>query len=153
MREIIFRGMDEHSNWVHGGFYIGATGNSIIAELGGIPPTWSEPGGDCRVNFVAVDSKTVGQFIGLKDKNGVEIYEGDIVKLVHRKSEKGGWYSNKKEVGEVFFDLKWGAKFNCKDLTQRVSQHWKSELNCFSDASDVVVIGNIHQNPELLSCK
>lgn len=101
--------------------------------------------------FESIPVDHLMQFTGLYDKNGKEIYEGDIVKLVHRKSEKGGWYSNKNEVGEVFFDLKWGAKFNCKDKTQRVSEHWKSELDCFSDASDVVVIGNIHETPELLN--
>lgn len=91
------------------------------------------------------------QFTGLLDSQGVEIYEGDIVRLVYIKCEGGGWKSNSNEIGRVYFDSTWGVKFDCKDLTQRTAEsHWKVRAGRFNDATDVEVIGSIHENPELL---
>ena len=97
------------------------------------------------------------QFVGLKDKNGKEIFEGDIVRLVHRESETGGYFEDSNEKGIVYFDANWGVKFNCRDFTQRTAEtHWRGEGYHWSDNAmkrdyhDIEVIGNIHQNPELL---
>lgn len=97
------------------------------------------------------DDLVLMQFTGIKDRNGKEIYEGDIVKLMHRKNEKGGWISNSNEIGKVEFNSDWGVRFYCKDKTQRTSIHWRAEGNKFSEASEVEVIGNIYQNKELLN--
>ena len=77
------------------------------------------------------------QYTGLKDKNGTEIYEGDIVKV------KNCQY----HIGKVIFDeeyVEYEIEVN-KDIIFPISV-------CYGDASelDIEVIGNIYDNPELL---
>jgi uncharacterized phage protein (TIGR01671 family) len=88
------------------------------------------------------------QFTGLKDKNGKEVYEGDIVMAVYVESEGGGWTSDHKVIGKVYFDTHWGVKFDCKDHTQRVSECWATIPH--TDFKAVEIIGNIYENPGLI---
>ncbi|MEG2063507.1 MAG: YopX family protein [Alistipes sp.] len=71
MREIKFRGYSkECQRWVYGYYYGGLRWADFIIEDAGFE------------NRVQVDPSTVGQFTGLLDKNGEEIYEGDIVNAI-----------------------------------------------------------------------
>ena len=82
--------------------------------------------------FQSLDHYTLMQYTGLKDKNGVEIYEGDIVR-----------YSNDKPY-QVFF------KECCFCFYLPANNHIL-RLRVFNEKNKYEVIGNIHENPELIN--
>lgn len=97
---------------------------------------------DINVNGVAtttsIKNTTIQQYTGLKDKNGKEIYEGDILGGLYAGGYIG-WCERCKQF----------QYFGCKDecFACGGDVHW-SEL---SVEKELEVIGNIHENPELLN--
>ena len=73
------------------------------------------------------------QYIGLKDKNNVEIYEGDIVNF------------RTNDYRHLISEIKWG---NCIYLIKSDYGVWEGLWE--QDASQIEVIGNIYKNPEML---
>jgi len=125
-REIKFKGKDlKTGEWAYGSLIIDVNTKKcyICREL---PDRYSENGG-----WVEVDPETVGQYIEKQDVDKKEIYEGDIVEI-----------EGFKEPMEVFFKdgyFGWGR------------QHYGMySFDPFS-IEKIRVVGNIHDNPELLA--
>ena len=86
-----------------------------------------------------IDPNTIGQFTGLLDKNGNEIYEGDIVKT------KGGWGGVVLWNSRSYFYIK---DNNYYEYEEPDLSPIGSLLCC--ERKQLEIIGNIHDNPELL---
>jgi uncharacterized phage protein (TIGR01671 family) len=88
------------------------------------------------------------QFTGLHDKNGKEIWEGDIVKF-------GETYGDDEFLNPTIHKVTWGGSYPAFDLKPSTDM----EINTFSLVYDgagdsaIEVIGNIYENPDLLSQK
>ena len=141
MREIKFRGKCVSDSkyageWVVGGY---SQSESERDETEGLITAFL--GGNCSLKY-HVESSTVGQFTGLYDWNSKEIYEGDIIRSFDSKGEPIIHYIlyDNEEAGFVAV-LKGSAKGDFG--YGRCCQQWITEC-------EKEVIGNIHDNPELL---
>lgn len=93
------------------------------------------------IGFHEVDPSTVGQYTGLTDKNGKRIFEGDICEVVR-------FDTDSHEYKSQIFLVEW-----IESGFGLYSQSISGELVMFigiSDMEDIEVIGNIHENPEMI---
>lgn len=129
MREILFRGkrMD------NGGLVYG---NLIQRNIWGavFPIIRAEDNGYGNFKEWEVIPETIGQYTGLKDKKGVKIFEGDVVRYLNS-IESGN--------GVVIFDA-CAFLFNWIDIDET-----DSILRHFQCSKELEVIGNIHDNTEV----
>ena len=122
-REILFRGKKSNGRWVYG---------SLVVSENIKPAIYYEFGKGLvkRLDWCYVTPDTIGQYTGLKDKNRVKIFEGDII-----------------SIGDP----------NIKYITM-----WRNDGFCAKQigassyigltywASDIEVLGNVIDNPELI---
>ena len=138
-REIKFRGKrtkteDPLERWIEGSYieYTNIRGEKIVRIM-------SESG-----YMNDVDPNTVGQFTGLKDKNGKEIYEGDIMCLSDRGSHKEEVIVEHGLYGWTFYNPKTATFHSDGSHTYYAVENYRFMFGTG------VCIGNIHDNPELL---
>lgn len=125
MREILFRGKRRvNGEWVYGSFF---SPNAIMKR--------GKEFDDDKTYTILPE--TIGQYTGLIDKNGKKIFEGDIISIPFE--EDVVYYEN----AEVYFDTEhcgWYVRY----FDDESFSLWEY------DDCDITVIGNIHDNPELL---
>lgn len=128
MRDFLFRGKKSNGRWVYG---------SLVVSENIKPAIYYEFGKGVakQLDWCYVKPDTIGQYTGLKDKNGVKIFEGDILTgqnchFVVKYDERQAEFVAVNSTLPKGFGLP-------------MSQTWIDETN-------KVICGNIHDNPELM---
>jgi len=145
MREILFRGQTRRygekvnmagepvpSNWVYGGIYPNNKGGYFAVIYQQKPETHKYP----------VYADTIGQYTGLTDKNDKKIFEGDILNCCLGESYIIGVVKYDQRIASFFVDHNNGKTSLFVDF---FLANQNNEKVCFE------VVGNIHDNPELLA--
>lgn len=128
MRDILFRGKTEKGEWVYGDLlHPDNYGNGYSIE------DFTKDKNNC----FDVIPETVGQYTGLTDKNGKMIFEGDIVSF--KRINALGYTTSR--IG----DVKYYDELPIFYIMATTGDAWD-----WAECEDIEVIGNIHDNPELI---
>lgn len=137
MRDLLFRGKSKSINkgkWIYGSFVEDTDLNACCIR-------------DKSLVYELVDRETVGQYTGLTDKNGKMIFEGDIIRAIALDTGMecltvvcfGNFIDENNGDGYIGFYIEFdGIKTTAAQLAMKECKN------------RIEVIGNIHDNPELL---
>jgi uncharacterized phage protein (TIGR01671 family) len=125
MRDIKFRVWQKSLKRFMSQYYDG--GERIVISLEGKPLEWDEMKNHREMS----DDFVVQQYIGIKDRNGKEIYEGDIVKC------EPGWFYQFEHSGEIYFSEEHSGYFY-KNNDNNINWHINNTFKC-------EIIGNTHE--------
>lgn len=132
MREILFRAKAKNKKcWVYGDLIHCENGYGIIEKKGGC---------------IKVKPETIGQYTGLKDKNGTKIFEGDIVK-----QNIGITLNNKPRY--IYYCINYCEDDRCLRAFKNGTKGYAYSINFARyviNDNNLEVIGNVFDNPELL---
>jgi uncharacterized phage protein (TIGR01671 family) len=121
MREILFRAYSKSNNkWVYG-YYVKKNNVHIIKEKNG------------SLTYIIDNPETIGQYIGLDDKNGKRIFEGDKINLIDQNKDKN---SGVYEI--IFKSCCFWAKQRDNDVILQICSTYVIEI-----------VGNIHEKEAL----
>lgn len=140
MREILFRGKRlRDGKWLEG-YYVKIL--NPFAEDGKPERHFIFDGTPFNQE---INPKTLGQYTGLNDKNGKKVFEGDVLSIEFHSNgslfePSHTWHENA-EVIWAQNHFGWYAKFANEELSL-----WE-----YDDSKTIEVIGNIHDNPEMLN--
>ena len=146
MREILFRGKRiDNGEWIEGYYAIQSNHACFASQLKYQHFIFKDVCLDFNLGGLQefyVDPSTVGQYIGLTDKNGKKIFDGDIVRHHNDNPDSGI-----EEKGVVFWDEKycgWRRTSNGA-FHHGIVDTYRLSPDCLYE-----VIGNIHDNPEMM---
>lgn len=138
MREILFRGKTESGKWVEGSLILAKNFCCILQDEEKVHPLdFPYLDGDMGIidgSVTPVIPETIGQYIGLTDKNGKKVFEWDIVKQ--------GRY-----IRTVAWEMSCGS---CCSQVIGFAASGEMHTDFVRLDEDFEIIGNIHDNPELV---
>ena len=131
MREILFRGKTTHSKkWIYGNYIQETLGDSIYSKVEDILENI-----DSGSRYIIPE--TLGQYTGIKDKNGTKIFEGDICEHIDRDN-----YPRP-------FAVEWIEDYACFVFVDK-GDYFRNYYFQKKHMENIQVIGNIYDNPELI---
>lgn len=162
VREIKFRALSNNTkDWVYGSLIKGNNYDFIITKEDYDNVVAGFDTLVCQCHPIEKDSKTISQFTGLYDKNGKEIYEGDVVRFNNQTGkvvyeygsfgvgiEEGIDYDRLEDFTRENLDNTFEGTFNDNFLPLFEIYYNLNNIDGYID--EIEVIGNIYDNPELL---
>ena len=162
MREILFRGKGKDGQWIEGNLI------HLRCEVRGEVTTEVVKIHPIKINGpdypTIVEPKTVGQYTGLKDKNGKKIFEGDIFKFPDESWSEcftscGMEYDSApvENYAVVGFHEDTQApdfvQYKFGDSQVEADLHENHDVEFYDFISELEVVGNIHDNPDLMEAQ
>ncbi len=132
-REIKFRGWDG-KKWVYGCYYHGVV----------YPSSYKTH----NVGDWMIDEDSLGQYTGLKDKNGKEIFDGDVIK-----------WDDEIQHEKVIHSLDWDGQVDetrapfMSAFGSTCGKYFRTFMNVYNPTKYAEVIGNVYENSDLMNAE